>query len=76
MCNYLLDRYPEDIDALMDRAEAYIGNEQLDEAVKDYQKAVNIDGDNRRANEGLKKAQKLLKQSQKRDYYKILGVKR
>jgi len=26
--------------------------------------------------DGLNRAQKLLKQSQKRDYYKILGVKR
>ena len=31
---------------------------------------------NHRAREGLNKAQKLLKQSKKRDYYKILGVKR
>ncbi|KAK3096296.1 hypothetical protein FSP39_025448 [Pinctada imbricata] len=76
MCNYILDRSPEDMDALMDRAETYLGNDQFDEAIKDYQKAVNIDGDNRRAQEGLNKAQKLLKQSKKRDYYKILGVKR
>lgn len=35
-----------------------------------------MDEGNRRAQEGLNKAQKLLKQSQKKDYYKILGVKR
>jgi len=45
-------------------------------AVKEFQEAQNIDGENRRVQEGLNKAQKLLKQSQKRDYYKILGVKR
>ena len=45
-------------------------------AINDFQKAQQIDEDNRRANEGLNRAQKLLKQSKKRDYYKILGVKR
>lgn len=45
-------------------------------AIRDFQEAQKIDGDNRRAQEGLNKANKLLKQSKKRDYYKILGVKR
>ena len=45
-------------------------------AIKEFQRAQNIDGNNQRAQEGVNKAQKLLKQSQKRDYYKILGVKR
>lgn len=45
-------------------------------AINDFQKASNMDEGNRRAQEGLNKAQKLLKQSQKKDYYKILGVKR
>ena len=45
-------------------------------AVKEYQQAMNFDQDSRRAKEGIDRAQKLLKNSQKRDYYKILGVKR
>jgi DnaJ family protein C protein 3 len=45
-------------------------------AINDFQKAANMDEGNRRAQEGLNRAQKLLKQSKKRDYYKILGVKR
>ena len=48
-------------------------------AISDYKNAENLQHEgshNRRVHEGLKKAQKLLKQSQKRDYYKILGVKR
>lgn len=45
-------------------------------AINDFQKASSMDEGNRRAQEGLNKAQKLLKQSQKKDYYKILGVKR
>ena len=45
-------------------------------AINDYKAAEQINGDLRRVQEGLKRAQKLLKQSKKRDYYKILGVKR
>jgi len=48
-------------------------------AISDYKNAENLHHEgshSRRVQEGLNKAQKLLKQSQKRDYYKILGVKR
>ena len=49
---------------------------ELFSAIKDYQTAQEIDNNNQRVKEGLDRARKLLKQSQKRDYYKILGVKR
>lgn len=78
-CNTVLAAEPENADALCDRAETYINNEQYEEAVSDYKKAENVHpegSNNRRIHEGLNKAEKLLKQSQKRDYYKILGVKR
>lgn len=65
-----------DLDVLCDRAEAYIVNEEFDKAVEDFQKALNAHEGNRRAKEGLQRAQNLLKQSKKRDYYKILGVRR
>ena len=45
-------------------------------AVNDFQKALNIDENFQRAKEGVQKSQKLKKQASKRDYYKILGVKR
>lgn len=45
-------------------------------AVEDYQEAREFDQDNQEIREGLERAQKLLKQSRKRDYYKILGVSR
>jgi len=48
-------------------------------AISDYKNAERLQNEgnhNRRIHDGLNKAQKLLKQSQKRDYYKILGVKR
>lgn len=44
-------------------------------AVEDYQEAREFD-DNQEIREGLERAQKLLKISRKRDYYKILGVGR
>lgn len=75
-CNEVLAAEPDNIDALCDRAETYINNEQYEEAISDYKNAENIQHENRRVQEGLSKAQKLLKQSQKRDYYKILGVRR
>lgn len=45
-------------------------------AVRDYETAQQTSDNDKQIREGLEKAQRLLKQSQKRDYYKILGVKR
>lgn len=45
-------------------------------AVEDYQEAREFDQENQEIREGLERAQKLLKLSRKRDYYKILGVSR
>lgn len=44
-------------------------------AVEDFQEAREFD-DTHEIREGLERAQKLLKISRKRDYYKILGVGR
>lgn len=75
-CSDVLKLDPNNVDALCDRGEAYIKASQFNEAVKDYQQAQGIDGESRRVQEGLEKAQKILKQSNRRDYYKILGVRR
>ncbi|KAK7863089.1 hypothetical protein R5R35_011010 [Gryllus longicercus] len=61
---------------LCDRAEAYINSEMFDDAIHDYQEALEIDENFQRAKEGLQRAQKLQKQAERRDYYKILGVRR
>lgn len=45
-------------------------------AIEDYQKAVNANSDSRKAKEGLEKAKRLKKQAARKDYYKILGVRR
>ena len=75
-CNKVLQVDPNDIDALCDRAELYIGNEMYSEAINDYRKAQSVENHPQSVDEGLQRAEKLLKQSQKKDYYKILGVKR
>jgi len=59
-----------------DRADAYLAEDMFDEAVNDFRAALERDEDFSRAKEGMQKAQKLQKQAGKRDYYKILGVKR
>nr|XP_032836449.1 dnaJ homolog subfamily C member 3-like [Petromyzon marinus] len=76
VCSLVLDRDPDNVNALRDRAEAHIASEQYEEAVADYERARGVDENAPGVREGLEKAQKLLKQSQRRDYYKILGVKR
>ncbi|KAE9543323.1 hypothetical protein AGLY_003234 [Aphis glycines] len=58
------------------RAEGYIANSMFDEAIRDFEHALHIDQEHRQANEGLKKAKNLQKQAERKDYYKILNVKR
>lgn len=45
-------------------------------ALRDYGTAAKHSENDHQLKEGLERAQRLLKQSKKRDYYKILGVKR
>ncbi|KAF3843212.1 hypothetical protein F7725_002061 [Dissostichus mawsoni] len=76
VCSEVLKSDPENVNVLKDRAEAYIQEEQYEEAIQDYETASKHSENDRQIKEGLEKAQRLLKQSHKRDYYKILGVKR
>ncbi|UYV75210.1 DNAJC3 [Cordylochernes scorpioides] len=59
-----------------DRADAHIAADNFEEALRDYQEAANLEPDLNRAQSGIQKTQKLIRQAKKRDYYKILGVKR
>jgi DnaJ homolog subfamily C member 3 len=75
-CTEVLDTYHvSDAEVLVNRAEAHILNEDYDAALADYQRAHETE-DSNRVNDGIKRVQKLIKQSKKRDYYKILGVRR
>ncbi|KPJ09977.1 DnaJ-like subfamily C member 3 [Papilio machaon] len=61
---------------LCDRADALLGLEMYDDAIQSYKQALELEEGLQRAKDGLSRAQKLQKQSEQRDYYKILGVKR
>ncbi|XP_028853777.1 dnaJ homolog subfamily C member 3b [Denticeps clupeoides] len=76
VCTEAHQRDPRNIHVLKDRAEAFIQLQDYEKGVEDYQEAREIDGENQEIREGLDRAQKLLKISRKRDYYKILGVGR
>ena len=64
------------VDAYMARGAARLVLEQWQDAVNDYQKAVQLDQHNQRAQDGLRHAQAQLKISQQKDYYKELGLPR
>ncbi|KAH8295122.1 hypothetical protein KR018_007543 [Drosophila ironensis] len=66
----------KDAQVYCDRADALIGTEMYDDAIHSYQAALDLDESNTRAKEGIQRAKKLQKQAERRDYYKILGVKR
>ncbi|CAF0749201.1 unnamed protein product [Adineta ricciae] len=74
-CTYVLDTYGSDAEMFVSRAEAHILNEQYESALADYQHAQETE-DSNRIHEGIKRVQKLIKQLKKRDYYKILNVRR
>ncbi|XP_031714184.1 dnaJ homolog subfamily C isoform X1 [Anarrhichthys ocellatus] len=76
VCGEVLRSDPENVNVLKDRAEAYVQEEQYEEAIQDYETAAQHSENDHEIKEGLERAQRLLKQSLKRDYYKILGVKR
>merc|ERR1711953_779303 len=69
-------RIREEPRILCDRAEAQLAEDLFDEAVNDYRRALELDENFQRAKEGIETAKKRQKQASKRDYYKILGVRR
>eukprot|EP00043_Microstomoeca_roanoka_P017755 m.186097 g.186097 ORF g.186097 m.186097 type:complete len:490 (-) comp16694_c6_seq1:111-1580(-) len=75
-CNHAAELDPDDENIFVHRAQVYEQLEDFEGSVRDYQRASEINKDSRDIQEGLKRAQRLLKNSQKRDYYKILGVSR
>ncbi|RKO90819.1 hypothetical protein BDK51DRAFT_15330, partial [Blyttiomyces helicus] len=75
-CTKTLELDSANIDALINRAEAKINKEEFEDAVRDYQKAHELDERNQRIIQGYNRAQRLLKQAGAKDYYKVLGVPR
>lgn len=72
----VMDIDPHNIPAYLLSSDAHTSLEAYDEAVDDLQKAMQIDEHYPGLAEKLKEAKRILKQSKKRDYYKILNVPR
>lgn len=77
-CSEALKLDENNIECLCHRAEAYLQAEDYEAAVRDYSKAQEASGGqpSQRVRQGLEKAHRLLQQSKKKDYYKVLGVSR
>ncbi|BGP14952.1 hypothetical protein JCM10213_007246 [Rhodosporidiobolus nylandii] len=76
-CQAALELDPEDVWGLVGKSETLMKNEEWEEAVRVLSSAFEATGQRDRAIlERLQKAQRLLKQSKNKDYYKVLGVSR
>ncbi|KAI0640609.1 hypothetical protein C8Q79DRAFT_995540 [Trametes meyenii] len=78
-CNALLEMegMENDGDAVIGRSEALMANEEWEEAVRVLERAFEASGrSDREIHQKLQRAQRLLKQSKQKDYYKVLGVAR
>ncbi|CAO3582639.1 unnamed protein product [Absidia cylindrospora] len=76
-CTQTLALQDDNVDALSNRGEVYLNQHEYEKAIEDLKKAHDAtQGQNHKVNQLLQKAQQLLRQSKRRDYYKILGVSR
>jgi len=66
----------QDVELLINRAEASMLLEDYDAALRDYSTAHEYSPQDHRVMEGYQKAQRLQKMAKRKDYYKILGVKK
>lgn len=74
-CSRTLELDHDHVDALKYRGEVYLNRREYEKASQDLQHAHDItQGQNHQVNQLLQKAQQLLRQSIRRDYYKILGM--
>lgn len=76
ICEVLYGRDKEDPWGIIGRAEALMAQEEWDQAVNLLRDAYSKDEDNEEIANRLRKAQKGLKVSKQKDYYKVLGVPR
>lgn len=76
-CAAVLERDPDNTDGLIGQGEMLLKEEKYEEAVRMLSKAFEATGRSDRVLlEKVQKAQRLLKQSKSKDYYKVLGVSR
>eukprot|EP00607_Mallomonas_marina_P008829 CAMPEP_0182419314 /NCGR_PEP_ID=MMETSP1167-20130531/3770_1 /TAXON_ID=2988 /ORGANISM="Mallomonas Sp, Strain CCMP3275" /LENGTH=184 /DNA_ID=CAMNT_0024594153 /DNA_START=1092 /DNA_END=1646 /DNA_ORIENTATION=+ len=67
---------PNDAQAYRMMGNLLVELEELEDAVQNLKKAVELNSEDNSIAEDLKKAEAALKQSKQKDYYKILGVSR
>lgn len=75
-CDVVLAAEPDNFEARMERGEARLMMEEWEAAKQDFMHARELDQSSREAIIGLQKAEKGLKISKRKDWYKILGVER
>jgi len=77
LLSFQLEGAKEDLDGLIGRGEAMMAKEEWEEAVRAFEKAFEVSGrSSQDAHQRLQRAQKVLKQSKRKDYYKLLDVAR
>lgn len=76
LLNKLIDENPNATELLLERADLYLKQGDLDMAMKDYQDARNVSPNNKRANEGVDKVAKLQEAEKNVDFYEVLGLRR
>ncbi|CAO1613913.1 unnamed protein product [Parajaminaea phylloscopi] len=76
-CKAVLARDPEDVWALVSRAEGAMKEERYEDAMRDFKTALDKSGgQDQTIGAKWQKAQRLHKQANAKDYYKVLGVSR
>lgn len=71
-----VDKYPNSIDFVLERAEAYLEAEEYDSALFDFQTVHRKNPHEQRAVNGINKAAQLQKEASYVDYYQILGLQK
>lgn len=77
-CTELLRMDPDAVDALTAKAEIALAAEDFEEAVRSFERAFEAEGRSQGSelHQRLSRAQRLLKQSKAKDYYKVINVAR
>jgi DnaJ family protein C protein 3 len=75
-CTKALRHEGSNEDALYYRAQARMALEQYQEAMDDLNRGLEGNQQSQRLHDAHRRVQRLLKQSQRKDYYKILGIPR
>eukprot|EP00898_Chlorokybus_atmophyticus_P005246 jgi/Chlat1/5722/Chrsp38S05564 len=75
-CNQALEIDSEQLEAIIERGEAKLLLEDYESAIQDFRNAKEKNPQDRRIHEALQRAERLLKMSLRKDYYKELGIDR